>query len=234
MTLRVGIVACSAEGAALCYRTLCDEGAHVMGPHMHPEVCLHNHPLGEYTRHLRVQAWGGVADLMISSAHKLEAMGAELLICPDNTLHHAWQQAADASRVPWLHIAEEVAAEARRQGLSSLGVLGTRNLMLGPVYRTVLEAAGLGCEIPPPEDRDLLDHVIFDQLVYGEFHDEARRYVVAMIRRLAERGCDGVVLGCSEIPLLLQASDSPLPALDSTRILARAALRRATADDAPR
>ena len=89
MTLRIGIVACSAEGAALCYRTLCDEGAHVMGPHMHPEVCLHNHPLGEYTRHLRVQAWGGVADLMISSAHKLEAMGAELLICPDNTLHHA-------------------------------------------------------------------------------------------------------------------------------------------------
>lgn len=229
MTLCIGIVACSAEGAALCYRTLCDEGAEILGPHMHPEVCLHNHPLGEYTKHLRVGAWGAVGDLLASSARKLEAMGAELLICPDNSPHQAWQQASEATRVPWLHIAEEVAAAAERRGLRSLGVLGTRNLMLGPVYATVLQARGLGHTIPPPEDRDLLDHLIFDQLVYGEFADETRRYVVAMIERLAERGCDGVVLGCSEIPLLVEPHHSPLPTLDSTRILARAALRRATA-----
>ena len=133
--------------------------------------------------------------------------------------------------MPWLHIAEEVAAAARRAGFRKLGVLGTRYLMTGPVYAEVLQREGLGCEIPESEDRDLLDQVIFDELVYGEFVEVSRLYVARMIRRLAERGCDAVVLGCTEIPLLISPDDSPLPTLDSTRILARAALARATEDD---
>lgn len=228
MTLHIGIVACSAEGAALCYRTLCDEGAAILGPHMHPEVSLHNHPLGAYMRHVRADDWAAVAGLMRSSADKLEAMGAELLICPDNTIHQAYEQASACGKVPWLHIADEVAAAARRAGYRNLGVLGTRYLMTGPVYTSALAREGLECSVPEPPDRDLLDQVIFDELVYGEFVEVSRLYVTKMIRRLAERGCDAVVLGCTEIPLLIAEGDSPLPTLDSTRILARAALARAT------
>lgn len=231
MTLHIGVVACSAEGAALCYRTLCEEGATILGPHMHPEVSLHNHPLGRYMRHIRSDDWDGVAELMRSSADRLGASGAELLICPDNTIHQAFEKATDGGTVPWLHIAEEVAAAAKRQGFRTLGVLGTRYLMTGPVYSEALEKEGLECVIPGPEDRDLLDQVIFDELVYGEFVEVSRLYVARMIRRLAERGCDAVVLGCTEIPLLIAPDDSPLPTLDSTRILARAALARATQDD---
>ena len=228
MTLHIGVVACSAEGAALCYRTLCDEGASILGPHMHPEVSLHNHPLGEYMRHIRADAWDRVGLLMRSSAEKLAATGAELLICPDNTLHQAFDRASDGMDVPWLHIGEEVARVAHGHGYTNLGVLGTRYLMIGPVYADVLKREGLGCTIPEDKDRDLLDQVIFDELVYGEFVEVSRLYVSRMIRRLAERGCDAVVLGCTEIPLLIAPEDSPLPTLDSTRILARAALARAT------
>ncbi len=228
MTLHIGVVACSAGGAALCYRTLCEEGSTLLGPHMHPEVSLHNHPLGVYMRHIRTGDWDSVAGLMRSSAEKLETGGAELLICPDNTIHQAYGAVAAERAVPWLHIAEEVAAVAQRAGYRKLGLLGTRYLMTGPVYGEVLEREGMGCTVPEPEDRDLLDQVIFDELVYGEFVEVSRLYVARMIRRLAERGCDAVVLGCTEIPLLIRPEDSPLPTLDSTRILARAALARAT------
>jgi aspartate racemase len=224
----LGIVAVSAEGAALCYRTICAESAAILGPHDHPQVTMHTHPLAEYMAHVEADRWQDAAGLLLSSADVLVRAGAELLICPDNTLHQALDLVRDRTPVPWLHIAEEAAAVAQARGFKRVGVLGTRYLMEGPVYRKTLVAAGIGHEIPEADDRERINAIIFDELVYGRFEDASRRYFRTVIEALAARGCDAVVLGCTEIPLLVTGADSPLPAIDSTRTLARAAIREAT------
>jgi aspartate racemase len=221
----IGIVAVSAEGAALCYRTICAEGAALLGPHDHPEVSVHTYPLARYMRLIERDRWDEAAELLLASAGILVRGGAELLICPDNTLHQALDRVRERAPAPWLHIAEEVAADAAARGHRRLGVLGTRYLMEGPVYREKLAARGLACEIPDAADRERVNALIFDELVYGRVDDGSRRYRGRLIESLGERGCDAVVLGCTEIPLLVSQADSPLPALDSTRTLARAVLR---------
>jgi aspartate racemase len=224
----IGIVAVSAEGAALCYRTICAEGAAILGAHTHPEVTMHTYSHADYFRHVDSGRWDEVGRLLRSSSEKLMALGAELLICPDNTVHQALTPVRAGSPVPWLHIAEEVATVAADHGYRRLGVLGTRYLMEGPVYSEILSSRGITCEIPDPADRLRVNDVIFGELVCGRLEDRSRQYFGEVIASLARRGCEAVVLGCTEIPLLITGNDSPLPTLDSTRILARAALREAT------
>jgi aspartate racemase len=224
----IGIVAVSAEGAALCYRTICTEGPAWLATRTHPPVTMHTHPLSEYLRLLRLGRWEDVARLLHSSAGTLVRAGAELLICPDNTLHQALDLVRSDSAVPWLHIAEEVASVASSRRFRCLGILGTRYLMEGPVYGAKLGARGIRHEIPDAETRVMIDGIILEELIEGRFEDRAREYVRSAIQRLGERGCDAVVLGCTELPLLVSENHSPLPALDSTRILASAALREAT------
>jgi aspartate racemase len=226
----VGIVAVSAEGAALCYRTLCAEGAEVLGPHAHPEVSLHTFPLAAYMAHANIGNWEKAGELLLASAAKLAGAGAQLLICPDNTLHQALDRVRARSPLPWLHIAEEVATAARERSFKKLGVLGTKLLMEGPVYAGPLAAAGIEKVIPNEEDRAKIDSIIFDELVYGRLESVSRRFFGRVIRRLQKAGCDAVALSCTEIPLLVGEADSPLPVLDSTRALARAALREAIRD----
>ena len=228
MAKHIGIVACSAEGAALCYLTICVEGAALMGEHAHPEVTVHTHPLSEYMRYIRTGDWQGVAALMLSSEEKVAAAGADFAICPDNTIHQAFDLVAQKARLPWLHIAQEVAREADRQGYRRLGVLGTRYLMEGPVYPGKLAEKGIAHAIPEPADRERINAIIFEELVYGRFTEESRAFFNDVIGRLKEAGCDAVVLGCTELPLIVRPEESPLATLDSTRLLARAALREAT------
>lgn len=228
MTKHIGIVACSSEGAALCYRTICLEGPMIMGRQSHPEITMHTYPLREYMQHIEVDGWDGVAELMLSSAEKLARVGADFIICPDNTIHQAFDRVVAKSSLPWLHIAEEVAAEAARRNYGRLGILGTRYLMEGPVYPTKLAARRIDHLIPDTNERRRINEIIFDELVNGRFTAESRRYFNEVIDRLKDQGCDAAVLACTEIPLLLTEDDSSLPTLDSTRILARAALRRAT------
>lgn len=229
MTQHIGIVACSAEGAALCYRTLCVEGAQHMGPHDHPEVSMHTHSLAKYVKHIDRGDWDGVGELMLSSASKLANMGADFLICPDNTIHEAMRYVQPRSPLPWLHIAEVVAAEARQRGFRHLGLTGTRWLVESDVYPEKLTARGLEYLRPSGAEREEINRIIMDELVYGVFKPEAVAYFQQVIGGLKAGGCDAVVLGCTEIPLLINDSNSPLATLDSTRLLARAALRRATA-----
>jgi aspartate racemase len=224
----IGIVAVSAEGAALCYRTICSEAAEILGPHDHPQITMHTFSLADYMRPVYDNQWDAVGRMLLESANKLVHAGAELLICPDNTIHQAIDLIRDRAPAPWLHIAEEVAGAAAAQGVKRLGILGTRYLMEGPVYPAKLSARGIAHEIPDARDRECINRVIFDDLVYGRFDEGPRRDFQDIIRRLGDRGCDAVVLGCTEIPLLIREGESPLPAFDSTRILARAALREAT------
>jgi aspartate racemase len=227
MTRHIGIVACSAEGAALCYRTICAEGAALLGPHRHPEVSLHTPPLSEYMRYIDRDDWRGVGELMLASADKLARIGADFLICPDNTIHQALPFVRDRSPLPWLHIAEEVAQEAARRGFKRLGLTGTRWLLQSAVYPDALTARGLDWLRPADAEREALSRIIMDELVYGVFKPESVAVFQRVIERMKGEGCDAVVLGCTEIPLIVSDANSALPTLDSTRILARAALRRA-------
>jgi aspartate racemase len=223
----IGIVACSAEGAALCYRTVCVEGAGLMGPHAHPEVSMHTHSLADYVKVLNPGEWQGVAELMLASAEKLARCGADFLICPDNTIHQALPYVIPRSPLPWLHIAEVVAASAVERGFRRLGLTGTRWLVESQVYPEKLSARGLDYLRPNAAERDETDRVIMSELVYGVFKPEAIAAFQRVIRRMKDEGCDAVVLGCTEIPLIINDANSALPTLDSTRLLARAALRRA-------
>jgi aspartate racemase len=230
----IGIVACSAEGAALCYRTICVEGAALLGAHGHPEVSMHTLPLSDYMSSIYRGDWPEVGALMLASARKLASIGADFLICPDNTIHQALPFIQRQSPRPWIHIAETVAASAVARGFKRLGLTGTRYLVDSDVYPGTLAAHGLECVRPSPGDRDEINRIIFDELVYGIFKPDAVARFQHVMRRMQAEGCDAVVLGCTEIPLLMNDGNSPLPTLDSTRLLARAALRRAVAGaDAP-
>lgn len=227
MPQHIGIVACSAEGAALCYRTVCAEGAQRLGPHAHPEVSLHSHSLADYVACLERGDWAGVGELMLSSAQKLAKTGADFLICPDNTVHAALPYIQARSPLPWLHIAEAVAEQAVARGFRRLGLTGTRWLVDSAVYPEKLAARGLQHLRPTASERDEISRIIMDELVYGIFKPEAVAYFQQVMARMQAEGCDAVVLGCTEIPLIMDDSNSPLPTLDSTRLLARAALQRA-------
>ncbi|MGO8969607.1 MAG: aspartate/glutamate racemase family protein [Myxococcaceae bacterium] len=227
MTRHIGIVACSAEGAALCYSTICVEGAHLLGPLAHPEVSLHSHSLADYMDLIYRSDWDGVGELMLSSAQKLANIGADFLICPDNTIHRALPYVLTRCQLPWLHIAEVVAAHAAERGFRRLGLTGTRWLVESGIYPEQLTASGLGYARPDSDECQEMNRIIMDELVCGIFKPEAVSYFQSVISRMKDAGCDGVILGCTEIPLVLNDSNSPLPTLDSTRLLARAALRRA-------
>ncbi len=227
MPRHIGIVACSAEGAALCYRTICVEGAELLGPHAHPEVSLHGHSLANYTVCLERGDWPGVAELMLDSAEKLARTGADFLICPDNTIHNALPHLEGRSPLPWLHIADVVADAAVARGFRRLALTGTRWLVESDLYPEKLAARGLAFLRPEAAECEEIDRIIMEELVCGVFKPEAVATFQRVVGRVKDQGCDAVILGCTEIPLILDDANSPLPTLDSTRLLARAALCRA-------
>lgn len=227
VTKHIGIVAGSAEGAALCYRTICLEAPAIMGEHNHPEITMNSMPMAEHMSHVRANDWEAVASLMAQSAHKVAKAGADFAICPDNTYHQAFKFLIPQSPIPWLHIAGAVAAEAKRSGYARLGILGTKYLVESSVYPEALAELGIEREIPDQADREKINEIIFKELVNGIFPETSRLFFNEVTEKLKTRGCDAVVLGCTEIPLIVRPDDCPLPTLDSTRLLARAALKRA-------
>ena len=227
MTQHIGIVAGSAEGAALCYRTICLEAPAVMGEHNHPEITMNSVPLAAHMRYVRANDWEALAGILAASAHKVAQAGANFAICPDNTYHQSFKYLISQSPIPWIHIAGAVADEAQRSGFRRLGILGTKYLTESSVYPEALAEYKIEREIPEEADREKINQIIFKELVNGIFLETSRLYFNEVAEELKERGCDAVVLGCTEIPLIVNPEDTPLPTLDSTRLLARAALKKA-------
>lgn len=230
MTLHIGILAHSAEGATLCYRTAWLEGVARMGAHNHPEITMTG-----VAMHHALPAWeandlAALRALFMADAAKLAAAGADFFVLPDNTAHIALESPGDPFPLPCLHIGEVVADRAVADGRRKIAILGTEWTMTGPVYRGALGRRGVDWAIPDDADRATIHRIIFDELCLGEFRDESRAAYVAIIGKLAAQGCDAVALVCTEIPLLIRAEDSPLPILDSTRLLAKAAVAVALAD----
>ena len=227
MVKHIGIVACSAEGAALCYKTICIEAQERLFKYRHPEITMHTPPLSDYMQYIWNGNWEEVAELMLKSARIVAKVGADFAICPDNTIHQAYNLMISKSPIPWLHIAEVVGKEAKQKKFKHLGILGTKYLMNSPIYPEALKKFNIICEIPDVSDQDIIDKVIFEELVNGIFSEESRKAFNKIIQKLAKKNCDAVVLGCTEIPLLIDPDDCPLPTLDSTRLLARAAIVKA-------
>lgn len=223
----IGIVACSSEGAALCYRTICARAPAVLGPHAHPEIALHGASLAEYVVALEAGDLEAVGAIMLRSAEKLAAAGADFVICPDNTIHAAMDYVRPRSPLPWLHIAEVVAAEAHQRGVRKAALLGTRWLVESAVYPDALDAQGIAYLLPEEDEKTEVARIIMDELVNDIQIGTSIAYLLELIERMEERGCDAVILGCTELPLVLSDDNSVLPALDSTRLLADAALRHA-------
>jgi aspartate racemase len=190
---------------------------------------MHTHSLADYVDCLERGDIEGVGALMLASAEKLARIGADFLICPDNTIHQALPRIRSRSPLPWLHIAEVVAAEAVARGFRRLALTGTRWLVESEVYPEKLAAYGLACLRPTAEERAEINRLIMDELVRSVFRPESVAYFRSVIGRMKEEGCDAVILGCTEIPLIINDGNAGLPTLDSTRLLARAALRRACA-----
>jgi aspartate racemase len=223
----IGIVACSAEGAALCFREIAKYAAQFMGEHRHPQVTMSCIAMADWMPAFDRADYRGIAEFMLRETAIVAKAGAEVAICPDNSAHLAFEYVVAASSIPWLHIADEVGLEAVRLGFKHAALLGTRFTMTGPVYPRALAKLGLQVTPPPPADQKLVDDIIFQELVNGIFLEPSRLLYNEVIARMKERGCDCVILGCTEIPLLVRPDDCPLPTLDSTRLLARAAVRYA-------
>lgn len=224
----IGIVGVSYEGAALCYRTIIQEGKDWLGPFENPEVTMHQFSMAAYHVPSNANDWEQVSDTILESAEKLASIGAEFLICPDNTVHVSIDPILERSPLPWLHIAEEVGREAKAKGYKRVGLLGTQPLMEGPVYPRRFEPLGIELMTPDLTQREQVQKYIVEELIYGTMLPDTRTYFQSLIEEFKQKGCDAVGLCCTEIPLLISPEDSVLPTLDSTRLLARAALREAT------
>lgn len=225
--LHIGILAHSADGAALCFQEVVRESARRLGAHRHPEITLSILPMGD------VLAAYDAADLDAVNAHlrrtcqRLADAGCDFFVCPDNTAHIAFDAAGEAYPLPGLHIADIVAQQAKAERRTCVALLGTRWTMTGPAYPTAFARAGVALAIPEAGERDMIDRVIFEELCQGEIKDRSRQAYLAVIARMQAAGCDAVALSCTEIPLLVTPEVSPLPTLDSTRLLARAAVATA-------
>jgi aspartate racemase len=228
----LGILAHSMEGAALCLRSFCLEGWDRMGAYQHPDVSLdcialaHSMPAWDEGNYLSIR------DTLATSVRRLAGAGADFFVCPDNTAHLALEQPGEDLALPGLHIAEVVADQAARDGRTRVAVVGTSYTMDGPVYPRAFGSRGIATELPDSGDRRVLNRIIFDELVHAVFTDRSRQEYVRIIGRLAGRGCDAAALACTEIPMLVAPEDSPIPTLDSTRLLAHAAFDVAVGKEA--
>ena len=220
----IGVVAGTAEGAALCYRILCLEAENVMGRrYVHPEITLHSFPLHLYLDAIDRDDWAGVAALLSQSASKLAQVGADFVICPNNTLHKALNLVE--SPIPWIHIAKPVVREVEARRWRRVGILGTQTVLEGSVYSQKLQQSNIDVIVPEQDDRSRIQHIIRNELIAGVRTVKSGLFVQKVIVEMALKGAEAVILACTELPLLMAGYQAAVPLLDSTRLLARAALR---------
>ena len=227
MTKKIGICAHSYEGGSLCFITACREGAKVMGPHMHPNIILSAIPMG-----LSMNAWESdnyeeIAEHLRTGINQTAKSGADFFVCPDNTAHIVLEQTIHEFPIPGLHIAEVEGQEIMNHNWKKVGLLGTKWTMNGKVYPNALERNGLFVLTPDESTKQKINDSIFDELCQGVFNRKTTALFVDAIADLKRKGAECVILGCTEIPLIINPDNSPLPILDSTRLLSKYAVKLA-------
>ena len=230
MARHLGIVGVSPEGAAICYRQVFHHAGQLLPRHLQPVVSVHNLPLADYVDAIRKDDWLAVGEMLRDSASKLASIGAEFCFSPDNAVQQALQIAEVGCPIPWLKMTDAVGGAIARDGRRTVGVIGTKVVTGGSVYQTDLGIRGIKLVRPDDHDADTLEAIIFDQLVYGSVRDDSRAEIVNIVKRLGEKGCEGVILGCSEAPLAITNVNSPLPIYNASEIMSEQAVRHAGAD----
>lgn len=220
----IGIHHYSVEGAVLCYHEIMLEAQRRLGDHQHPVVTMTGLAMAPTIPEWDRKDYAALRARSAEVVERLARTGADFFLCPDNTSHIAMEHDGPDFPIPGLHIGEVVAGEAERRGYRKVGVLGTNWTMNGPVYPRALEARGIGWAVPPEATRDRLHAIIMDELCLHDFRPESVEFYRSAIDALAAEGCDSVALVCTEIPLIIGDHNSVLPTLDSTRLLAHAAV----------
>ncbi len=229
MPKHIGIVAVSPEGSAFCYRQIGRKASEVASPDRRPTVSLHNLPFSTYVEALRSNDWTRIGNMLRDSATALAAGGAHFCVLPDNVAHHALPLAQVGSPVPWLNMIDIVADAVKANNCRTVGIIGTKYVTFGSTYQTSLGLRGMHLLVPDTAEAEDIDQIIFNEAIFGGVRDDSRKRVVKAIQRLGERGCDALILGCSEASLLMAIEDSPLPVFDPVELLADAAMQRALA-----
>ncbi len=225
MPKHIGIVAVSPEGAALCYRQISRQASRLARNGVHPRVTLHSEPFEDYLEALRKLDWIRVGELLLRSAEILARAGAEVCFSPDNVVQHAVHLAEVGSPIPWLMMTDLVARRVEADGRRTVGIIGTKMVTSGSTYQTHLGLRGIRVLAPESAEADALDSIIYNELIFGKILPASQRQVLGIIQQLAGRGCEGVILGCSEAPLLVTPENSPIPVYDAADILAEGAVR---------
>ncbi len=223
----IGIAAITAEGAALAYRLICQESQKIFGKNKHPEITLHSFSFSEYLSdpQNRLEIAG---KLLLASSKKLAASGAEFFICPANTTHEVYDLLKNKLPIPWLHIADAVLAEVQNKNLKNVALLGTIYTMCGEIYSNKFTQAGITISVPNAEQQREIQNIIYQELLLGEFLDQSKQYLINVIESMEQAGCEGVILGCTELPLIISKKDVNLALFDSTHILAKTAVNYAS------
>lgn len=232
MTKHIGIVGVSPEGAALCVRQISRQAARVLPPHLHPRITLHNEPLAAYIQTIKNNDWHGVADLLRRSATILAQCGAQFCLTPDNAVQYAIHLAAHDSPIPWLSLPEMVAEAVSTDSRTVVGLIGTRWVALGAAYQTHLGMKGIRVLVPEADEIEAIDRIIVGELIYGQVRPDSQQRILSVITRLADAGCQGIILGSSEVPLVVTAENCPLPRYDTLDIAAERAVQMATGTSA--
>lgn len=230
MTKHIGIVAASPEGAALFHRQISRHASEALEPRDHPRITVHNEPLASYVDAIGRDDWHEVGDLLRHSAELLARCGADFCMTPDNAVQHGVHLAEVGSPIPWVTMVDFVAEAMASDGRGVVGLIGTRLVTTGSTYQTTLGLRGVQVLVPAEGEIEDLDRIIFTELVYGRVESKSVECVRDVITRLADRGCEGVILGCSEGRLLVSEGVSPIPVYDTVDLLARGAVRHAMRD----
>ena len=225
MPKHIGIVAVSPEGSALCYRDIFRYASKRLGERGHPVVTLHNLPMKVYVDAVISENWQAVGDMLSLSASVLAAAGAEFCIVPDNLLQYGVHLAEHNSPIPWLTMTDLVCEAVKNDGCSAVGIIAAKLVAFGSTYQTSLGLKGVRVVAPDEKSATMIDDILFRELLAGIVRPESKRRVLDVVAQFKERGCDGIVLACTEAPLLIDQSDSPLPIYDSAKLLAEGALR---------
>jgi len=225
----IGIAAVSPEGSAFCYREIGRRASEIGRPEDRPLITLHNRPFSTYIEAIHAGDWGAIAAMLTESARVLAKAGADFCVLPDNVAHHVLPMAEGGSPIPWLNMIDLVAESIQSNGCKTVGLIGTKFVTYGSTYQTVLGLRGMLLHVPPEEEADAIDRIIFTEAVFGRVRRDSRDRVIRAIDGLAQRGCEAVILGTTEASLLFALEESPLPAFDPVELLAEAAIRHALA-----
>jgi len=215
------------ESTAEYYRLINEEIKERMGG-LHSAKCLiYSVDFGEIEAFMRTGQWEKIGEELINAARVLENGGADLILLCTNTMHKLYDQIQKEIEIQLLHIADATSEKILQEKIKRVGLLGTRETMEQDFYKSRIENKGIQVIVPGKKERELVNQVIFDELCLGKIKDESRENYIKIIEGLISMGAEGIVLGCTEIPLLINSDDSRVPLFDTTYIHAMKAVEKA-------